>query len=578
MVHQAKDAATVTTMAVQLDPGDPVQRKLRGLWRRQQHYVHLNGLAAVLLAAALLLAAAFLLDWNLWLPGETRFVLLLVVLSVLAWLAYIRWWSRLRPYNARSAALQIEQHYADHDSSLIAYLQLSEGGDGSSQLARAARQQGAIRAEPWQINPLVSFRNLRRPALTAMAAWVLMLAAAAVWPQTARAFATRLLNPFSTQVYPTRTQLTLTDTEHWTPRGGSVVLTSHVHGSIPPQGTLDIRRHDVNTWESIRLDVDDQHRLSHQLVVGDGDLIYRFRAGDGRSEQGRIHIVSPPRIVDTELTLQFPRYTGMPPRTQDHFAVRVVEGSSIRWRLTLDRPVATAALVPMDDQGEPKEAVAFDLDADGRTLTLAMPVRTIDYRLRWTVPFGRSGGQMMFEDPVHRRLEAVPDAPPVVHLSQPADRNLLATAGLVLPLQFRASDDFGLTEAWIVYRVGDEDEEGRIPIGELSGRLVSNATFTWSLSQTLAPLSSPTTVEFTIEVADNRGRPHQFQRARAEPWRTIQVVSEEALLRHLAERQLESLKRVGHVRQQTGESLDQVNRLQQAVSDITVAPNSGDAP
>ncbi len=546
---------------------DRVTAMLRSLWRRQRLHAHLRGGVMLGLTVAFLAVVALTLDLLIRLPAETRVLLLVGCVATAGWMLYRWWWSGLHAYDPRRLALQVESHYDHLDSALIAYLQLSDRADGSATLIAAARANATAQAQGLATARLVSFRDLRRPAAYLAIAWLMIVLAALIWPQTAAAFVARMLNPFGDRAYPTRTQLVLQQNQYWAPRGGSVLLSAAVEGVTPATASIEIREAEARHWETLRLEVDEHGRLTHRLAPLDGDLIFRFRGGDGVSAQGGVNVVTSPRVRSAVVTVDYPSYTAVGQVQQDQLNVRGPVGSTVRWHLELDRPVAAAEWVQLDEDEGVVRASPFELHDQGLAVQASSPLQTLVYRLRWTVDVPGLDEPMVFDDPVRYRLESVPDAPPSIHLLQPSERSLIATPRLKLPIAFRASDDFGLTEAWIVYRLRDDPTEHRVSVGKISGRSVNRHEYLWDLSETVEGLSPQQSIEFTIEVADNRDQRGGRLRTRSEPWHSVLILSDEEFLRFLADRQVEALEQVTQVRDQSGESLEQVQQLHREAPD-----------
>ncbi|MEX0653135.1 MAG: hypothetical protein WD534_07935 [Phycisphaeraceae bacterium] len=561
--------ATIHTNGAPVSDGSALERKLRSLWRRQRWHAHGRGLAAVTLTLAALIVGGLLIDWLIFLPPVPRVLLLLGMIAAVGAVAYRQWWVLLRPYDPRRAALQVERHHRQLGSALIAYVQLGPQPDGSQALAAAARQQAVQLAERLSFVELVSFRDLRSLVLGALVAVAVVAGVGVQWPVALATFGERLVNPLSERAYPTRTQVALLEQDRHVPRGAPVTLGAAVAGVVPVEGALELRYLDdegeaTGDWERLPLTVDDEGRLHHRLTSADRSFAYRFRAGDGRSEQAQVTVVAPPRVRRVAVTLNHPEYTGLDEQVSESLNIRAPEGSDAELRLELDRPVTKAELLELGGDGEPTdEPLALDLADGGRTATLALPVRTMNYRLRWTRATNTTGSveTFVFDDPVRHQMQAVPDAAPQVQLLQPVSRNQVGTMSKTVPLVFRASDDHKLTEAWVVYRREGSDEVHQVHIDELEQKTVER-NFNWSLGETVEDLAVGDRIQYTIEVQDNRVHDDGRQRSRAEPWRSIEILSVEAFLQHMAERQVESFEQLQRVREETNDWRDDVRRLQ----------------
>ncbi|MEX2386781.1 MAG: hypothetical protein WD534_02800 [Phycisphaeraceae bacterium] len=549
-----------------------LDRKLHGLWRRQRAFVHLRGSAAVLLTLATLIVAGLAVDWLLALPPVARMLLFLGMLAAVGTVGYRQWWTQLRPFDASRAALQVERHHRELGSSLIAYVQFGRQPDGSVALVTAARDQAVRLAEPLRFDELVVFGELRNRMLMALFAVAVVLAVSVQWPVAMAAFGERLLNPFSDRIYPTRTQLVLLNPDQVVPRSAAVSLAAQVEGVQPADGRLLVRHAGTGEWETIRLSVDEQGQMTHRFSALDRSAEYYFRAGDGRSATGAVRVVPPPRVQRVQVTLEPPDYINLVERELTSLNIRAPEGTQVHWRLEMDHPLVKAELLPLDERGEVTDtAYEMELREDGAVAALSLPVQSWRYRLRWTLRPSESGPLLVFDDLVQHQLQAVPDAPPRVRLIEPARRSQPSTLQGHMPVMFHASDDHGLSDAWIVYRFEDDEAEYRVPAGDLSGQSTGETTFGWRLDETIEGLSVGDRIEFTVEVADNREHSEGRQRARATPWRSVEILSVEAFLQMIAEQQVEAFEQVGQVRDETGESLYEVRRLEEEAAETDQA-------
>ena len=90
------------------------------------------------------------------------------------------------------------------------------------------------------------------------------------------------------------------------------------------------------------------------------DLLYHVEYADQRTRDYTISVYQCPELVRADAKIVYPAYTKLPEKTiKDTRQVSVVEGSEVTLMFTLNKPVATARLVP-------KTGIALGLAVDGQ--------------------------------------------------------------------------------------------------------------------------------------------------------------------------------------------------------------------
>jgi hypothetical protein len=292
-------------------------------------------------------------------------------------------------------------------------------------------------------------------------------------------------------------------------------------------------------------------------------------------------------VVEIDGELRRPRYLVGPdapavePLKSLHLTA-VPEGSAVVWRLRCDQELKAGWLEPLADGVEPLE---FAIDpADAHRATLRVPdIKALvgkpkdaedrerksawatAYRLRWVE---KSFG-FEFSDPTRYTLEVVPDRAPEVTLLRP--RLLTGQDRLVSPVSRRldlvidASDDHGLGQVAVVYRLNDGDEARKelatFPPGKRSANN-KGAPLTWVLRESLPELKVGDELAFAVEVGDNRtiGDKASPNLGRSSTLR-VQIVSDEDYRRYLALERERGLDRVREAAREEKEGSEKVKLL-----------------
>ena len=171
--------------------------------------------------------------------------------------------------------------------------------------------------------------------------------------------------------------------------------------------------------------------------VTDG-FSYRIEHGGKRTRDFQVRVFDFPRLERSDVELTFPAYTGLPvQRIEDTRRVSAVEGTRLTLSLQLNKPVASAALVPKDKKSPP---VALAVDG-GRAVarvadfTLAA---SQSYELRLVDAEGRAN-----KTPDLFVFEAFPNRPPELKLAAPRG-DLRPSALEEVGFEGTAWDDFGV--------------------------------------------------------------------------------------------------------------------------------------
>jgi hypothetical protein len=207
-----------------------------------------------------------------------------------------------------------------------------------------------------------------------------------------------------------------------------------------------------------------------------------------------------PLMADVSITYTYPAHTHLPERVVEGSTGDVVapRGTKVHLRARLLRRAREVALL----QGESGETGEIPVAVeDGRIDAHFMVNRSELYRL-WLVPLL---GRPLREDRGHR-IVAESDQPPRVEIFGPADRLELATPRPV-EVGFSASDDYGLGQVDLVYRIDDggggPGKEQRIRLKDAKGERASQGRTVFDPD--LSSAGPGTTITYRIEARDNDG-------------------------------------------------------------------------
>jgi len=372
---------------------------------------------------------------------------------------------------------------------------------GSAELADAVAAETAQRVAKL---PLATTRpkiEPRRPALVVTGAFVTILALAFAWPQgTARAWRT-LVDPASAA--PPVRLVVEPGSVRVTP-GAALTVRARVWGTEQHPG-LERRGEAAMAAASEGHDADGARVWRFDLSQLTRDQGYRVRVGRVASPEYRISLAGDPQAVSFEIEYVAPAYARLP--VQRGAATRgdlnALAGTRARVTATFDRDLTSlvAAL--------PGGRTAAWTQLTPRRWSGEVPVLGDgEYELRATA----SAGEARFR----YRVTAMPDAPPVLAVQQPAG-DLDLPAGQQVPVAALGQDDLGLSRLYLEVRKDADTTWRRVPLAEFAEhpREASVATRWDASSLGLLPGTSAT-FRFVLEddnvmTGPGRARSAEFQ-------------------------------------------------------------------
>jgi hypothetical protein len=203
-----------------------------------------------------------------------------------------------------------------------------------------------------------------------------------------------------------------------------------------------------------------------------------------------------PRIQTLNVTIAPPGYTGRSPRTQASPDITAEAGSRVGWQVGTDVPAEQVALVFND-----RDVLPLQRQGDAWTASRTVTENGI-YQVR-----------LNDERSDYYRLEAVPDAPPVVTVTAPQPYVAIDYGRpLHVPVRVQLKDDYGLQNAYLVATVAKGSGEAvkfreeKIGLGAAFGKFQREATLTKGLQLAALDMAPGDELYFYVEAADNHAQ------------------------------------------------------------------------
>ena len=531
-----------------------VEHKLRDAWHKERRFHHTRGLCFLLVWAATLVLLDLLIDWlflaNYRAPGWSRMALLAVNAVAILVVLYRYWWRHLRRYDAVRVSLEFERKHPELKSLLVSYVQISDEAlaetHASPALVAAMRRQAVTVTRPMNFKEVISYRLLTRLLVFSAGVLALFAGLSAYKTDFFRTLLHRMLNPVAHIEYPTRTVIERVTGDLTVQQGQAATLTAVCSGEIPPKGTLYVRAQD-GSWEELSLLKSTRNAFAYRFSEVRQSFDYYVQIGDDKSRRHRLRVIPAPKVLAKQVMLEYPKHTNLPAEQLDSYYVEAPEGTEITWRLKLNQRLDSAEM--LRNFQDPN---AMRISEDGHVVELTRKAwQSFDYQFRWrTAAHG-----FVYETPGAYTVNVIPDMAPEVEIVRPRGDEK-ATVGKRLMVAYRATDDYGLSEARLVFSVGEAPEQ-KWKIGPLKGKDLS-ASFEKKLAELIANLAEDTVVTYCLEVADNRAGERGANVSRSFK-RRLFIVSVEEYLRGILEEQLRWIAEVEELRveeRQAGKEVD----------------------
>jgi len=416
---------------------DPLlQARLEPIARDRRRWRRLRALTRCWLAAAgvslLLLLVCRLAGWGtVWLPwlglGLAGFCGLL--------LARRRW---VEPIDYRALARQIEQENPRlHALLLTAIEQRSEEGAERLHYLQERVIQEALeeyRRKPWGQSTVERLFFAHCAHLGSLGLLVVALLALCWTGPPA---------PASDSAYSRGVTVTPGDTR--VERGSRVVVLARFHRRLPAEATLVAHAagQEERRWPMTR-NLNDPVFGATLPEVG-ADLSYRIEFAGEATREFQVTVFDLPRLERADARITYPAYTGWPEKlVPDTRRVSAVEGSAVDLIFHLNKPVASATLVPTNGP-----AVTISATSAANVLAARLNLdRSQRYQLRLVDAEGRTN-----KLPAAFVLEALSNRPPELKLLAPrGDQRVSPLEEIGFAAE--AMDDFGLRGYGLAYSIG----------------------------------------------------------------------------------------------------------------------------
>jgi hypothetical protein len=407
--------------------------------------------AAVVATSVLWFALASSLEVDPWMRAGIH--LAIVAIALIGW-----WVAGLKRWSALDIARRVEAARPGLDMGLITAIEkLEESREPPSYLTEKLLDQTVLSAAGFDWTAATTQRP-RRHVTIALGFIIAALLVTEIgllremWPTTPVVeTATESTQEAAVAGVPWQVEITPGDAE--VEKGSRVVFEALFSGEVPSSATLVL---EPTTPES------EPVRLPMQSGIEEGlfgavlpelaeETRYHVESDTHRSKDFLLSVFEYPKLVQSDLTITPPEYTGDPPRKIEKARkATVLEGSSVRLDLTVNKPLAAAELFGNDESIVPLTPNPSNPTQLAATIA---PSKSMKYRVHLVDDADRGN-----RNPPWIELKVRPNSLPKIEVVFPK-RDLQVSPIQELPLEAKVSDELSVQRSGLVYTIGGQSDE-----------------------------------------------------------------------------------------------------------------------
>jgi Domain of unknown function (DUF4175) len=387
-----------------------------------------------------------------------------------------------RRFSQERAALYIEQKQPRLRNNLINSLQLypqvaqvvatkdAPGFSTSMVLAllRATRKQ----LSALQIDQLIDTRRVKTSLRLLAVVFVPVLAMVLFNPSWVGETFSLLTRPLD-HLPPSKTAIEVNPKGFRVVRGSPVTIQASTSGAIPNSLDLfiwsQVNERGEPAAEKVTMENLGGGKFAATLSHLEKTLHYRVATGAFSSPAYTAEAIDPPEIGNVQITLYPPAYTGLGTLSVSGGNVEGIKGSTLRIDATSTKEIVKAEIVLEDGK-----QVALKIDGKKLQGNLVL-FQSHQYRILVEDSYG------FRNSPIAYQLTAKPDGFPTIDLLKPTE-DMEVNGDEVLPLEYSARDDFGISEVNLVTKVGEREDKIRLQRDD-ARQLVVRDQYRWDLGK-----------------------------------------------------------------------------------------------
>ena len=478
----------------------------RRVWKRSLFW---TGFAIVLTGVIALLVGEAIVDWLMPLPSAVRVALLAVGAGVIGYLLYKYLVQPLRTsLTLRDVALNVERNHPDLEDRLVSALEFGnrESVDPiEAHMLQRLLEDTVARVKGINFKATIDHSRARKHVGIAALVVVGCVVLSLLFPSEIHTSLLRVLVPWEKTDPILTTRLAVEPGNarilrgkslpiHVTVTGKSaakVVLTYRDIGAQQPS-TSEVEKDEQQPKTVIGMlqNPDDKRGFAYEIFNIDADMEYFVVANEATSERYTVEVFEMPKVTEISVAYTYPDYTGLKPVVQTGTGdVRAVVGTQAEIKLITNKAIQTASIAigksqnrdfydlfddPDDETSDNHGKDVFQqpmIISNGNTLTTTIDV----------VADGNYAIQLLCIDgfnneiPIEYTIRAMPDTVPEVVIKEPG-RDVKATKLDEVEIVAEATDDYGVAELKLMYRVGSDELQELVMESSASAPIVRSGS------------------------------------------------------------------------------------------------------
>ncbi len=304
-------------------------------------------------------------------------------------------------------------------------------------------------------------------------------------------------------------------------------------------------------------------REGYQFYTFDGrpfqgiltDLWFDVVGFDHRVRDCHILVVESPKVVNVDLSIRYPAYTGLLPRTESYRpGIQLPRGSSLTLNIAANKPLQEATVSAAE--GDPVKILVGE-QSSSDTFEFELPDLTEDLQL--TVDLLDQDG-VMSQQSYRLVVLATADQPPLV-TARLRGIGTSVTAVARIPAEGQVTDDFGVDRVW--FQLQTDNETLEYPVTLIDGeRLEAALDLRTSTDENGQPieLAVDQKIAVTLRAADRYNLDESANIGEGERYE-LDVVTPEKLMAELEAREVELGRRFDQMIAEMTETRDSLLRV-----------------
>ena len=450
----------------------------RRVWKRSLFW---TGFAIVLTGILAIFVGEAFVDWLMPLPSGVRIALLVIGVGVVGYLLYRHLVQPIRAsLTLRDIALNVERNHPDLEDRLVSAIEFGDRESADpieAHMLQRLLDDTTERVKGIDFKATIDHSRTRKhvgiAALVVVGCFVLSM----LFPTEIHTSLLRVLVPWEKTDPILTTKLVVEPGNARILRGKSLPIHVTVTGKSAEKVVLsyaNVGEQSVpasetkETGQQINMlqNPDDKRGFAYEIFNIDADMEYYVVANEATSERYTVEVFEMPKVTEISVAYTYPGYTGLKPVVQTGTGnIQAVVGTQAEIKLTTNKAIQTATFTRRTDvKGGFLASAAEKLNmtpepvstpmviSGGNTLTTTVDVvedGTYTVELLCIDGFNN-------EIPIEYAIKAIPDNVPEVAIKEPG-RDVKTTKLGEVEIVAEATDDYGIAELKLMYRVGSDE-------------------------------------------------------------------------------------------------------------------------